>query len=111
MIRTASAAPVAAMREIQLRGRKKITDGNFVDGTACLYVVGCNTRDALQKRNIRAFSAAEICMLRLTNIAHDCQFIHKISHKKQYIIVMAQTGLFLALYPFDRPINDVLSFN
>ena len=22
-------------------------------------------------------------MLRLTNIAHDCQFIHKISHKKQ----------------------------
>ena len=47
------------MREIQLRGRKKITDGNFVDGTACLYVVGCNTRDALQKRNIRAFSAAE----------------------------------------------------
>ena len=38
-------------------------------------------------------------------------FIHKISHKKQYIIVMAQTGLFLALCPFDRSINDVLSFN
>ena len=52
-------AEIAAMREIQLRRRKKITDGNFVDGAACLYVVGCNTRDALQKRNIRAFSAAE----------------------------------------------------
>ena len=38
-------------------------------------------------------------------------FIHKISHKKQYIIVMAQTDLFLALCPFDRSINDVLSFN
>ena len=50
---------IAAMREIQLRRRKKITDGNFVDGAACLYVVGCNTRDALQKRNIRAFSATE----------------------------------------------------
>ena len=50
-------------------------------------------------------------MLRLTNIAHDCQFIHKISHKKQYIIVMAQTDPFLALCPFDRSTNDVLSFN
>ena len=50
------------MREIQLRGRKKITDGNLVDGTTCLYVVGCNTRDALQKRNICAFSAAEKCI-------------------------------------------------
>ena len=47
------------MREIQLRRRKKITDGDFVDGTACLYVVGCDMGDTLQKRNIRAFSAAE----------------------------------------------------
>ena len=50
------------MREIQLRGRKKITDGNLVDGAACLYVVGCDMGDALQKRNIRAFSAAEKCI-------------------------------------------------
>ena len=52
-------AEIAAMREIQLRRRKKITDGNFVDGAACLYVVGCDMGDALQKRNIRAFSATE----------------------------------------------------
>ena len=52
-------AKIAAMREIQLRRRKKITDGNFVDGAACLYVVGCDMGDALQKRNIRAFSAAK----------------------------------------------------
>ena len=53
---------IAAMRKIQLRRRKKITDGNFVDGAACLYVVGCDMGDALQKRNIRAFSAAEKCI-------------------------------------------------
>ena len=47
------------MREIQQRRRKKITDGNLVDGAACLYIVGCNMRNALQKRNIRAFSAAK----------------------------------------------------
>ena len=52
-------AEIAAMREIQLRRRKKITDGNLVDGAASFYVVGCNMRDALQKRNIRAFSAAK----------------------------------------------------
>ena len=50
---------IAAMREIQLRRRKKITDGNLVDGAARLYIVGCDMGDALQKRNIRAFSAAE----------------------------------------------------
>ena len=55
-------AEIAAMREIQLRGRKKITDGNFVDGAARLYIVGCDMGDALQKRNIRAFSAAEKCI-------------------------------------------------
>ena len=53
---------IAAMRKIQLRRRKKITDGNFVNGAACLYVVGCDMGDALQKRNIRAFSAAEKCI-------------------------------------------------
>ena len=53
---------IAAMREIQLRGRKKITDGNLADGAASLYVVGCDMGDALQKRNIRAFSAAEKCI-------------------------------------------------
>ena len=47
------------MREIQQRRRKKITDGNLVDGAACLYIVGCNMRNALQKRTIRAFSAAK----------------------------------------------------
>ena len=52
-------AEIAAMREIQLRRRKKITDGNLVDRAACLYVVGCNMRDALQKRNIRTFLAAK----------------------------------------------------
>ena len=52
-------AEIAAMREIQLRRRKKITDGNLVDGAACLYVVGRDMRDTLQKRNVRAFSAAE----------------------------------------------------
>ena len=50
------------MRKIQLRRRKKITDGNFVDGAAQLYIVGCDMGDALQKRNIRAFSAAEKCI-------------------------------------------------
>ena len=53
---------IAAMRKIQLRRRKKITDGNFVDGAAQLYIVGCDMGDALQKRNIRAFSAAEKCI-------------------------------------------------
>ena len=43
------------MREIQLRRRKKITDGNLVDGAACLYVVGCNTGDALQKTEYPCF--------------------------------------------------------
>ena len=52
-------AEIAAMREIQLRGRKKITDGNLVDGAARLYIVGCDMGEMLQKRNIRAFSAAE----------------------------------------------------
>ena len=40
-------AEIAAMREIQLRGRKKNTDGNFVDGTASFYIVGCDVGDAL----------------------------------------------------------------
>ena len=47
------------MREIQLRGRKKITDGNFVDGAASFYIVGRDMGDTLQKRNICAFSATE----------------------------------------------------
>ncbi len=40
-------AEIAAMREIQLRRRKKITDGNFVDGAASFYIVGCDVGDAL----------------------------------------------------------------
>ena len=40
-------AKIAAMREIQLRRRKKITDGNFVDGAASFYIVGCDVGDAL----------------------------------------------------------------
>ena len=35
------------MRKIQLRRRKKITDGNFVDGAASFYIVGCDVGDAL----------------------------------------------------------------
>ena len=55
-------AEIAAMREIQLRRCKKITDGDFVDGAACLYIVRCNMRNALQEWHICAFSATEECI-------------------------------------------------